>query len=73
MYQCERRATKCSVKGCHNFYKRGDKGIHCMRYQESHQELLNAEVERLRGEIFNKVCHHVFFCNIIFTFVKLDI
>jgi len=44
-----------------------------MRYQESHQELLNAEVERLRGEIFNKVCHHVFFCNIIFTFVKLDI
>ena len=74
MYQCEKRATKCLVKGCQNFFRRGEKGIHGERYQESHQELLNAEVERLRGEIFNKVCYIITcFFHIISVFVKLYI
>ena len=61
------------VKGCHNFYERQRDSLHEISGVPS--RALNAEVERLRGEIFNNVCHHVFFCHIpvIFTFVKLDI
>ncbi|XP_078383160.1 TNF receptor-associated factor 5-like isoform X1 [Oculina patagonica] len=53
LYCCRKRVVKCPVKGCQNFYRREDKEAHFGAYQDSHQELLISEVERLQCEIYN--------------------
>ena len=52
---CPERVVKCRVVGCNCFYKNCMEYVHNQQHQQTHQGLLQMEVERLSCALFERV------------------
>ena len=55
LHHCQSKAVRCAMQGCKAFYRRRDHEVHLIEAAQSHQVLQDAEIQRLRRLIVDKV------------------